>query len=243
MTVVASLVVATLSGTAQCAYAAALSGTLSSDEIRKVSSFAVLPSAHRAYTAPAIEGDGQVGLSMGLESTFVFRRDLTDIGDRSGVQPRLLPVPRFWLAWDLPSRFQISGSFAPGGLFDGISAYGAGVQWAFLKREDIATTLSVLLNYTYVDVFSDLNSHVIGVDVQVSRDLDIWQPYAAAGFLVANSTLQPGLEKSGADRGPLTTPAFHMAAGARIDVGAKLFVQADLVDFRPALSAMLSTNF
>src|SRR5690349_8388407 len=126
------LMLAGVAGGAWSAGATELSGNMDANDVREAAAILSLGSIHRAWTAPAVESEG-LGLSVGLESSFVFRRDLLELGNGSGIAPKVIPVPRFWLAWDLPDGLSISASLAPGALFDGIQAYGGAIQYVFFE--------------------------------------------------------------------------------------------------------------
>lgn len=221
--------------------AAGLSRRLTENEVRTAANILAFGSAHRAWTAPAIPNEN-LGLEVGIETDFLFRRSLLEQGDGTAIMPRIIPVPRFWGMWDLPREFQVSASWAPGFLFDGITALGAAGQLAFFQDEDLQATASLLLDYTYANAFGDLKSNTFELAAQISRDLDVWQPYAAMGFMVTGARVRSGLAMPGNDSS-VARSAFHFYAGARIDLMAKLGFQIDLYNFMPAFSAKMSTTF
>ncbi len=220
---------------------AELSGNMSSSDLKRHISILSLGSIHRSWTAHAKEG-GPLGLSLGLESTFVFRRDLLNLGDAGGIVPKTVPVPRMWASWDLPEEIQVSTSFAPGALYDGISAFGLGGQWIFFRDDESLATASALIHYSYTDAFGDLKSNTVGAAAQISRDLDIWQPYAGAGVLFNGANLNASLAAAGVDTSPHQV-APHVYFGARVDLAAKIAFQVDLADLKPSVSILLSNSF
>lgn len=224
------------------AWSTGLSGSLTGSEVDTAAENLSLGSIHRAWTAPAIPND-ELGLTVGVESTFLFRRGLLEQGDETAVVPRIIPVPRLWAMWDLPRDFQVSTSFAPGGLFDGITAFGLGGQWSFWRNADLGVISSVATNYTYANAFGDLQSHTFDVAAQVARDLDIWQPYAGAGFLFSEIQADPALLRADVARGYNGMMAFHFYFGARVDLMAHLSFQVDFMDTNVALSALMSASF
>lgn len=189
-----------------------------------------------------MEGEA-LGLSLGVEASFVFKQGLTDMGDGSGYSPRIVPVPRLWAAWELPWRVSISGSISPGGLFDGIGAAGLAGQFTFFRADEPAVNLSTLLHYTHSNVFGDMTAHTTGLSVQVSKDLEIWQPYAGLGFVVTNAKVGASIPATGVGAGPYTVPAPHFYAGFRLDLDAKLGVQLDFVGRRPGLGLVMFVQF
>lgn len=228
--------------TAHTTRATELPGQLSADDIRTAADILAFGSNHRAWTATALPSEG-LGLDIGLESSFIFRRNLEDMGNGQGVVPRVLPVPRLWLAWDLPADIQVSGSLAPGWLFDGVSSVGLGGQWIFARDESIRTTFSALLTYTYVDSFDDLHSHVTGLAAQAARDMESWQPYIGLGLLVANSTIQNNRQAAGVDEGPYTRPAIHVYVGLNLNILGKFSMQIDIANRNLSAALLLAQRF
>ena len=224
------------------ACATELSASLSSDEIKHAASILGMGSVHRSWTAHALPNPG-LGLDMGLESTFVFRHDLGENGDGRGVAPRVIPVPRFWLSWDLPRDIMVSASFAPGFLFDGISSGGLGVQYTFLRDTDIDANYSVLMHYTIAEVFDDLKTHTFGAAVQASKDLVLWQPYVGLGLLVEGATVDSRIPAAGVSRGSYTLFASHVYVGMRIDFLAKLAFQLDFTGRNASFAVLLANTF
>jgi len=223
--------------------AASLAGSLSEDDIGEINRIAILPASHRSWTAHSLIPDGSLGFDLGLETAFVMKRDLLELGDGKGVGPSIIPVPRFWTSIQLPIGIKLSGSAGLGGIFDGIQTYGFGTQWAFYKDPAKATAFSVDFRYTYLDLYGDLSSHVTGLAFQATKDLVVWQPYAGAGFLVANSTVKADIMDAGAKKGPHTTATYHMFVGARIDLIAKLSIQLDVMAAKPSLGVLLEKSF
>lgn len=224
------------------ARATELPGQLSADDIRNAADILAFGSNHRAWTAPAMPAEG-LGLDIGLESSFIFRRNLEDMGNGQGVVPRVLPVPRLWLSWDLPADIQISATLAPGWLFDGVSSVGLGGQWVFARDESIRTTFSALATYTYVDSFDDLHSHVTGLAAQAARDMDSWQPYIGVGLLVANSTIQNARQAAGVEEGPYTRPAIHVFVGLNLNILGKFSMQLDIANRNLSAALLLAQKF
>lgn len=221
-----------------------LSGNLVSEQLDEVVGISVVPSVHRSWTAHAVPTEG-LGLDLGVESAFVARGNLNDLGDGLGVAPRIIPVPRFYMAWDLPAEFKLSASFAPGMLFDGITTFGLGTQWVFHREPEIATALSVVGAYTFVNVFGDLTSNQFALAAQASRDLAVWQPYAGLGFVQGMTSfdarvLAPGALAGGERHGQWT---WHAYLGFRVDLIAKLSFQVDFFDLRPAIALLLQHGF
>ncbi|NCN26626.1 hypothetical protein GW915_03545 [bacterium] len=218
-----------------------LSGDLGDGDIKKAAAITAWPSIHRAWTAPGVSPNDGLGLSLGLEATAVPRSDLTEMGDGAGVAPSVIPVPRFWAAWDFPHNFQVSGSVAPGMLFDGIFALGVGIQWMFFEDETIK--MSGLFHYTYSDIFGDLSVHTPGLSFQTAKDLGFWQPYAGIGFISANASADRARVRADTDTGPYTLAASHVYAGARIDLGAELSFQFDLTGRKLSFALLMSQSF
>jgi hypothetical protein len=219
-----------------------LSGQLSANDVRESASILALGSVHRAWTAPAVEGEG-LGLSVGLESSFVFRKDLLSLGDDTAIAPRVIPVPRLWLAWDLPEGISLSASLAPGRIFDGIDAYGGAVQYVFF--EDAASTVasSLLVDYTWSKAFGDLSAGTMGASLQITKDLTLWQPYVGVGMLVTNARAREALMNAGVKNGPYTVAVVHGYVGLRLDLIAKLAFQVDLMGALPSAAILLSNEF
>jgi|GEM_PF-1030343 len=224
------------------ALGARLSRNLSADEIRNAASIAAFGSAHRAWTAPDVPNE-DLGLSLGVEASFVFKQGITDAGDSSGYSPRIVPVPRLWAAWEFPWRVTVSSSISPGGLFDGIGAVGLAGQFIFFRALDPSVSLSILLHYTHSDTFGDMGTHTTGLAMQASKDLDFWQPYAGLGLLVANATVNPGVAAPGVIDGPYAIPRPHFYVGMRLDLDAKLGFQLDFAGRRPSLALIMFQQF
>ncbi len=219
-----------------------LSGALSADDIGYAGRVIGFGSNHRAWTATVLPSDG-LGLELGLESTFVFRRNLEDSGNGQGVIPKIIPVPRFWLAYDLPGSIQLSTSIAPGWLFDGVTAIGFGGQWIFSRNEELRTNFSALATYTYVSAFDDIHVHVTGMSVQAARDLETWQPYIGAGVLIANATADNNRQGAGVDAGPHTLPALHGYIGVNLNFVGKFSIQLDLANQYLAAALLIAQKF
>lgn len=236
-------ILASLMGLSICCSLTAteLSGDLDDGAIKKAAAITAWPSIHRAWTAPGVSPNDGLGLSLGLEATFFPRLDLNDLGDGAGVAPSVVPVPRFWAAWDFPANFQVSGSVSPGMIYDGIFALGFGVQWMFYEDEKIK--MSTLLHYTYSDIFGDMSVHTPGLSFQTAKDLGFWQPYGGIGFISANATVDRARVRSNTDTGPYTQAASHIYAGARIDFGAELNFQIDLIGRKVSFALLMSQSF
>lgn len=221
--------------------AAGLSGRLTNDDVKEAAATLSLGSIHRAWTAAAIPND-DLGLDIGVETTFLFRRGLLDQGNGTAIIPRIIPVPRFWLSWDLPAEFQVSASFAPGMFFDGVMAVGSGLQWTYLREEELGVAASLVGTYTYSDAFGDLRAHTFSGAAQISRDLDAWQPYAGAGFALSSATARSPLVLPGMST--KASPAVvHFYFGARVDLMAKLAFQVDFMNTNVSCSGLMSTSF
>jgi hypothetical protein len=184
-----------------------------------------------------------LGFDLGLEATFIPRGDLLSQGNRTAVVPKLIPVPRVWFSWDIPLDMTISGSWAPGGIYDGVEAYGLGLQWRGYFEEESKLTFSGVAHFTYADAFGDLQSRTMGGAVQMSRDLDTWQPYAGVGLLICNGWLRDGLQIAGSTRGPVTIATSHLYAGVRLEMSGQLSFQFDLAGSHPSFAMLLSTSF
>jgi hypothetical protein len=223
--------------------ATTLSGELTGNDIKSINSLMLYPSIHRSWTAHALAPEGPLGFELGLETAFVFRRDLMGLGDGRGVAPRIIPVPRLWTSVELPLNIKLSGSAGLGGLFNGIQTYGVGTQWAFYKDPSKDTSFSLDFRYTHVNVFGDLKGNVMGLSAQATKDLLVWQPYAGVGFVVANGTADDSLMKEGEDSGPYTTATYHLFVGVRIDLIAKLAIQLDVMGDRPSMGVLLERSF
>ncbi len=220
-----------------------ISGGLSAKEIKSAGRILGLSSYHRAYTAPAVPNEN-LGLDLGLESTFIYRRKLLDQGNAKAVIPRVIPVPRFWAAWDLPQDFQVSASYSPGDFFDGITALGGAIQYTFLDDDDHRARLSAILGYTYTNAFQDLRTHITQLGVQATRDLEAWQPYVGIGALVGNTTTRNSREASNVDDGPYTIPAAHLFVGGNIEAGSSKFAfQLDLIGTKFSGSLLIANRF
>ncbi len=219
-----------------------LSTSLNTTEIKTAVELLANGTAHRPWTVHGLPG-GSLGLDAGFESTFVLREEIGPMGDGNAVVPRVVPVPRFWFSWELPADFMLSASMAPGMLFDGITSYGAGLQWIFDRKTDWAMTSSTLFSYTIASAFGDLNAQTFTLAGQVSRDLLLWQPYASAGFQVVRASVESRVVEPGVSTSPYWSLAPHITLGARIDFLAKLSVQLNLTYLRPSFAVLLSTSF
>jgi hypothetical protein len=219
-----------------------LPGQLSGDNIKYASEVMGFGTNHRPWTAPAIPSEG-LGLDLGLESAFVFRRDLENIGNGQGVVPRIVPVPRFWAAWDLPRDIQVSASLAPGWLFDGVTSVGFGGQWVFARDEEIRTNFSALMTYTFADSFDDMRTHVTGLAAQAARDMESWQPYIGLGMLVANGTVKNNRQAPTVDAGPYTSPAIHVFVGLNLNILGKFSLQLDIANRYISAGLLLAQKF
>jgi hypothetical protein len=222
-------------------YAAELSGDLTKKDIKQAAKVVSWSSVHRAWTAPGSHEELGLGLNLGVESTFIPRKNLNELGNKNGIAPSIIPVPKLWTAWELPADFYISGSYSPGMLYDGITTAGGAIQWSFFKDDRV--TLSTLLHYTYAKAFQDLKSHTTGLNLQVAKDLGLWFPYFGVGFLSANATASKERTHLYTNTGPYTIPALHGFIGARIDLGAELSFQIDLTGAKVSFALMMSQGF
>lgn len=201
-----------------------------------------LGTIHRSWTAPAIE-NSELGLDLGLESVFVFRRGLLDQGDRRAVLPRVIPVPRFWAMWDLPQEFQASMSFGPGKLYDGVTSFGLGGQWTYFRDSEVDLGSNVVVEYTYANAFGDLKSHTLGVSNQITRNMDTWQPYAGLGLMMSGANVRKDLVATGVEPGTYNRAALHFYFGVRVDLMAKLSFQVDFVNTYVSIGTLMSASF
>jgi hypothetical protein len=225
----------------QSAHSTQLSASLTDPEVGKISRILGFGPVHRAWTAHGQPTTG-LGLDLGVETTFLFRRDMLDFGDRAAVLPRIIPVPRIWFSWELPAHFMISGSFAPGMLFGGVTAVGMGGQWKFFEKPEIATNVSLGVTYSILGAFDGYRGHSQGVHLQVARDLIFWQPYAGAGLMFNQSRINQSLVQAGVDRSRFLA-ASHVFFGARVDLIAKIAFQLDLTNDLVHLSVLFATSF
>lgn len=219
-----------------------LSTSLSEDEIKNAIEILANGSMHRTWTAHGLPG-GSLGLDLGFETTFLFRREIAGMGSGSAVVPRVIPAPRFWFSWDLPANLMLSGSFGPGMVFDGVTTYGAGLQWVFDRKTEWAMTSTAVVSYTLASAFGDLNSQTILLGGQISRDLLLWQPYATAGMQVVRATVESRIVDPGVKNAGYWSLAPHFALGFRLDFMAKLSAQIDFTYLRPSFAMLLSTSF
>lgn len=220
-----------------------LSGNLTKREIRKAGRTVGLTSYHRSFTAAAVPND-ELGLDIGLEGTFMYRGNLLKQGDNRGVVPRVIPLPRLWLAWDLPADFQISGSFSPGSIYDGVTTFGSALQWVFYRDDDGLANLSVVGGYSYSNAFRDIVTHTTNVAFQASRELEKWYPFAGAGFMVGNTTVRNGRQAIGVGPGPYTIPVTHLYVGGNVEMGQSKFTfQLDLIGTKFASSVLIANRF
>lgn len=210
-------------------------------DVRDIARQYVLGSAHRAWTAHGILNPG-LGLDLGVDTTLVQRNDMHYRGQGGGVIPRTIPVPRIWAAWDLQD-FWLSGSMAPGSIYGGIDQFGLGFQWTYWRERERLFQFSLLLNYSYVDVFGDLRGHATEIFQQISKDMIIWQPYLGFGMSVANAIASADILAPGLDQGPWTALAFRWYVGVRLDFLAKLSFQVDFVNMQPSFALLIAHSF
>jgi hypothetical protein len=221
------------------AQAASLPGGLSSDDVDRTLKIIGGSTLHRAWTAPAQPSAG-LGLQLGVETSFLFRRDLGDLGNGDGVLPRTVPQPRLWAAIELPQSFMASFHFGIGALFDGIESYGTGLQWSFYEDLDTGVTATALVSGTYAKAFGDFTGRSVLISAQVARDLSLWQPYAGLGLWTQNAELSQELALGDPSR-VLVLP--HLYAGFRLDFLAKLAAQIDFSGPFVSASLMMSQEF
>jgi hypothetical protein len=239
-TLVASLLALTF---IQNAGAASLPSGLSADDIRESLKTISLGALHRGWTTHGQPYEGRLGMNLGLESVFIPARRVERLGDGNGTLPGLIPVPRFWVGFQYSSDIYISGSFAPGKLFDGIQVYGGGAQWIFQNDKEREVQLSLAFNYSYIDLFSDLKGNHMALLFGASKDLLVWQPYFMCGVAIGNGTGAAGIMDSGVKRGPYTVVSPQLSVGARIDLLAKLSFQLDVIGTKAAGALLLEKDF
>jgi hypothetical protein len=222
-------------------FAAELSGDLNRQDIREALKTIGWGTNHRGFGAHGMTNEG-LGLDVGFEAPFFLRKDLNEIGDGRGIAPRVFPVPRLWASWDFPGEFSLSTSFSPGNVYGGITTFGLAGQLVLLRDERVV--VSTLLSYTYANAFDgDIKIHSPGLMVQISKDLEVWQPFAAFGFISSNGSVDDSLTASGTDAGPYTAPATHLTLGFRLDLSAQLVFQIDLIGTRPSAGFLFSHRF
>ncbi|MEO5666667.1 MAG: hypothetical protein ABIR96_01275, partial [Bdellovibrionota bacterium] len=217
--------------------------SLSENDVKHINAITIFPSGHRTWTGHALSPEGPLGFEIGVETAFVFRHDLLYLGDQRGVAPSVIPVPRIWTSVEIPMNIKLSGHVGLGALFDGIQTAGFGAQWSFYKDPAQDTAFSVDFRYTRVNLFNDAYSNLMGFAAQASKDLIVWQPYAGAGFMVANTTVKSEVLDAGAKTGPYTSATYHLFVGARIDLIAKLSIQLDVMAARPSVGVLLEKSF
>jgi hypothetical protein len=145
--------------------------------------------------------------------------------------------------WDLPGDFHLSGSFSPGFLYDGMTTGGGALQWMMFEDSDSASKVSLLGAYTHTSAFEDFLCNTFDVTAQVSRDLDVWQPYLGLGVMVAKGSVRKELMRDERESSKSTRGAIHGYLGARFDLGARLGVQADFFNSDFGASALMSSSF
>ena len=221
-------------------FATELSSGLVKEDIRTAAKKLAWGSAHRAWTAPVEAGDQPLGMDIGIESALIPRGKLLRMGDGAGVVPRVIPVPRLWMAWEFPEAFEASFDFGPGWLFDGVTTYGGAVQWTFYK-EDAA--VSVLGAYTYANAFGDLKSHTFDFALQVAKDLDLWQPYLGLGLIDSYAKASTSRTAPGNKRGYFDVVAIHGYVGFMTRLPAKVGFQFDFMNTQPSFAFLLAHEF
>jgi len=221
--------------------AARLSGNLSRADIRESLKVLGWGTNHRGYGAHAITNEN-FGLDVGLEVPFFFNHNIDKLGNNDGYLPTVFPLPRLWLSWDFPEELSVAMSLSPGGLYSSVTTFGLSGQWVFMRDERLA--YSAVFSYNYANAFGgDLIAHSPGLMVQISKNLDIWQPFAAFGFISANGAVKKELAAPGVDSGPYTAPATHLALGFRLDVMAQMVFQVDLIGTRPSAGLLFAHRF
>jgi hypothetical protein len=225
-----------------CGQAAELPSSLSEIEIKSISSNLGFSALHRSWTAHALPSSS-LGLDVGLEAGFAWRRDTLALGDGQGVVPRIVPVPKLWIAWDLPHELTLSLSASFGFLFDGISSYGGALQWYIFEIPELFSSLSLVSSFTYVDIFQDLNGKMMGLALQLSRDMRSWQPYLAAGVVNGYFYAKDRLLSDGVKIGPHQQVKSHFYGGIRGDNVSKLSLQLDLIGSKLAAAILLAQTF
>jgi hypothetical protein len=226
----------------QATLASELSKQLTPDEIKRAASILGFSAIHRAWTAHALPSSS-LGVDVGLETAFVLRRNLFSQGDGTAVIPRIVPVPRIWFSWDMPFDLSWSASLAPGFLFDGISTYGSALQWYAFELQEIKSSVSTVVHFTHVNVFSDLKVNHIGAAIQISRDMGSWLPFAGAGLVTGNANLAAALAAESVKPGPYTLLKSHFYLGTRFDLATKLSVQVDLIGSKFAFGFLFAETF
>ena len=222
------------------ASATELSSGLVKEDIRLAAKKLAWGSAHRAWTAPVDESEQPLGMDVGIESTLIPRGKLLRMADGQGVVPRIIPVPRLWMAWEFPQDFEASFNFGPGWLFDGISTYGGALQWTFYNDQ---AAVSMLGAYTYANAFGDLKSHSFDFAMQASKDLDMWQPYVGLGLI--NSYAKASVKRTapGNKRGYYDVVAIHGYVGFLTRLPAKVGFQFDFMNTQPSFAFLLAHEF
>ena len=223
------------------ASAAQLSSDLDENEIKEALKILAWGSNHKTFSAHGVV-NANLGLDLGLEASFLVRQGLNELGDGTGVAPNIVPVPKLWMSWDLPSGINVSSSFSPGFWYGGVSAFGLAGQWNFWRQNQVTAT--AILSYTFASSFNgDIVSHTPSLRVNISKDLGVWQPFAGLGLVSANGSLKEELTSAGTDAGPYTAAATHLVAGFRLDLLAQLVFQVDLIGTRPSFGVLYSHRF
>lgn len=219
-----------------------LSKNLSATEIKDDAAILGFGAMHRPYTAHSLPS-GDLGLDFGLESAFIFRREMLSQGDGAAVVPNIVPVPRLWLSWEFPYDLTFSGTFAPGFMFDGVTQYGLGLQWFYYEYSELKTAITFVGHYSFADAFGDLTTNTYGVDMQASRDLQIWQPYAGVGLLFQRAAVRNGLAAAGVSAGSYNQVRPHLFLGGRVDLITKLSFQIDICGTLTSAGLLFENSF
>lgn len=154
------------------------------DIINEVIETVAVGTAHHAYM-PASPMGLLIGLDIGVEVTGLslpstFKSNISTLSGQSlsGI-PALIPIPKFNVHKGLP--FGIDVGFSYIGYKSDLKLLGGDVKWAFFPGDVVLPAAALRLNYTSEQLWY-INGTMWQVDVLVSKNLILLEPYLGAGL-------------------------------------------------------------
>ncbi len=221
-------------------WAGQLPQNLSRKDAQKLTEVFGWGSAHKSWSSQ-IGKKKDYAFSLGLESSIFFARDSEELGDGRGNYPGTIPLPKLWMALNLPNDLVVSSSFSPGFMYGAVSSYGASLQWSFFDWREYQTTVSTELSYTYSNAFGDADFHSPSLMAKLSRSFQDFQIYGGLGLISAHGDFSHSSFVDSKENRDLSQLAFHARLGIQLFAGRwPVSLQGDLIGGVPQFALLVN---
>ncbi len=214
-------------------------GQLSGDDLKKINSRLAGNIAHRAWTMANTKPEKDPDLTIGLESSLGLNVNVNSFGDQQGRIPSTLALPKIYLSLGFPQDFHLSTSFLPG--LAGISTYGFGLNFFFLRHNSLSSSL--LLHYSHTKIFGDYTANTQGAQLTMDYAFNNFSIYLAGGLTSIESKIKNSLLKSGSDDKYYGAFHSHFILGTKIEGDFPFLIQVESIRLQPTLSLMITKEF